>query len=178
MPAPTRKDLIDRVDDHDVIVGTVPRGKALERHAGFRVVHVIALDSADRILLQRVGSVGTRSPGRWGSSVAGYLHAGEDPLSGATRRAREEIGLSTPISFCGRTRMNDEGSSKFIYVYLASVVALPRIKATGHISSLEFRDWSVVERQLQMDPHAFTETFPYVFDVVRAAIEGRGSKPR
>lgn len=169
MPSPTLQDPIDRVDDNDHVVGTVARADALTSGAGFRVVHVLALNAAGDILLQQVGSVGTRSPGRWGSSVAGYLHAGETPLDGARRRMREEIGITTPLTFAGRTKMDDEGSSKFIYVYTTTAERAAIVDGR-HIQDLRFWTSEAIRSALEESSDVFTKTFPLVLQTAGPAI--------
>lgn len=161
MPAPGPQDLIDLVDDDDHVIGRIPRSAALREHSGFRVVHVIVYDHADRVMLQRTSSTRRRSPSRWGSSVAGYLHAGEDPRQGARRRMREEIALMTPLHFCGRARMEDEGAIKFIYVYATRAETAEVVDPT-HVSELRFWDEAELSETMEKQPNAFTATLPYV----------------
>lgn len=168
MSAPGKHDLIDRVDEHNKVVGTVPRGLAITENIGFRVAHVLVVDEAGEVLLQQIGSEGTRSPGRWGSSVAGYLYAGEDPLKGAQRRMREEIGLETELEPCGRTKMSDEGSTKFIYVYLSRADSA-RVVDPGHVAALCYWPMAEVDRALKEEPDVFTQTFPHVLEVAKGA---------
>jgi isopentenyl-diphosphate Delta-isomerase len=170
MPAPSQNDLIDRVDEHDNVVGKVRRGDALRGHTGFRVVHVLVVGLDHRVLLQQVGQDGTRSPGKWGASIAGYLHAGETPLDGAARRLREELSVTANLDFCGRTRMRDAGSTKFIYVYVARTAAVPKIVDPGHVAALRYWNADDLDRAVQEEPDAFTPTFPLVLDVARPSL--------
>jgi 16S rRNA (adenine1518-N6/adenine1519-N6)-dimethyltransferase len=78
VPAPGRSTPIDRVNKADVPIGLVERGEVFEQGAAFRVVHVFVLDRRGHLLLQQLGARRDRNPLRWGSSVAAYLHAGED----------------------------------------------------------------------------------------------------
>lgn len=169
MPAPTGNDLIDRVDVHDHVIGTVTRSDALKVNAGFRVVHVLVSNLQGEVLLQRIASGRARSPGRWGSSVAGYLHAGEAPRHGASRRMREEIGVVAPLHFSGRVRMDDEGSSKFIYTYVAHADHA-QIIDNSQVEELKFWSPSAIEATLKESPDVFTKTFPHV---LRATQGGR-----
>ena len=170
MPAPTPNDLIDRVDDQDNVVGTVRRGDALTQGVGFRVVHGLVQDDRGRLLVQQVGRAGTRSPGRWGSSVAGYLHAGESPSAGAARRLREELDIDAPVRFCGRTQMRDVESRKFIYVYLARTDRPPHIVDPGHVSAVRYATVQDLSRELEETPDAFTPTFRVVFELARPSL--------
>lgn len=166
MPAPSKSDPIDWVDGRDRVVGTIPRGEALNQRAGFRVVHVLVLNTQGELLLQRIADNRTRSPGRWGSSVAGYLHAGEEPLQAARRRLREEIGLQTPLRACGRTKMLDDGSDKFIHVFLTHAETA-QIMDPLHIQELQFWARAQIEDCLRKDPDVFSPTFPFVLQAAR-----------
>ncbi len=168
MPAPTPDDLIDRVDLDDNVVGTIKRRDVFAAHAGFRVVHVLVTNDHGDILLQQVGDVGTRSPGKWGSSVAGYLHAGEDPLGAAHRRMLEEIGLQSTLTFAGRAVMEDEGSHKHIYAYRAQAEHAT-LRDDRHIKRLQFWPTDEVRRVMDETPEVFTSTFEVVF----RAFDGR-----
>lgn len=166
MPAPEQNDLIDRVNDEDEVIGTVTRGAVFAEHAGFRVAHVLVLNHQGQVLLQRTAPTRLRSPDRWGSSVAAYLHAGESPLDGARRRLQEELGLATPVQFCGRPLMHDETASKFIYVYITHAETAS-IQDPTHIQELKFWDPGLLDLLMKEDRDAFTETLPYVLRAAR-----------
>jgi isopentenyldiphosphate isomerase len=164
MAAPTASSLIDRVDEYDRPVGVVERGAVFEQHANFRVVHIFVFDTAGRLVLQKLGRKRERSPLRWGSSVAGYLHAGESYYAAARRRLREELGLEAKLDPVGRTMMIDRGSRKFIMLFRVIVSASePRIADKDHIEEIRFWELIEIEEALARNPEAFTETFRYVF---------------
>jgi len=167
MPAPTSTSLVDRVNDADEAIGVIERGRVLEHAVGFRVVHVVVFNAAGQVLLQQVGRSRERSPLLWGSSVAGYLHAGESYADAARRRLNEELGLRTPIAKVGSTRMRDGEATKFITLFCTQADA-PHIEDPTHIEMVEFQDPEQVDRKLAEDPHRFTETFPHVWALFRA----------
>lgn len=119
MPAPGKLDPIDAVDDANDPVGVVPRGQALEQGANFRTVHILLFAPDGRLLLQRLAAERQRHPGLWGSSVAGYLHAGESYEDAARRRTREELGADPALTDLGIVRMRDRHSTKFVRVFRA-----------------------------------------------------------
>src|SRR5436305_161713 len=83
VPRPTPNSLIDRVDDQDRPIGVIERGRALEEGVNFRTVHVFVFDHQGRLLIQQLSQTRERHAMQWGSSVAGYLHAGESYEDGA-----------------------------------------------------------------------------------------------
>lgn len=165
MPAPRPCDVIDRVDDSNVVIGVVPRAEALTSGVGFRTAHVLVRNHGGDLLLQQIGDDGTRHPGRWGASAAGYLHAGEAPDEGAARRLGEEIGLWTQLDFAGCVHMRDEDSSKFVYVYV-TVADEAEIREPGHVAQLRFWGLDRIHDQLAEDADVFTETFPRVLETI------------
>jgi len=168
MPAPTLHSPLDRVDDTDQPVGRVERGDVFRLGVGFRVVHVFVQDHDGQLLLQEIGASRTRSPGRLGSSVAGYLHAGESYVDAARRRLVEELDLTTPLTKLGAVRMPDDGATKFVELY-GTVSDTATNRDPAHIEGIEYWPLDAVEQTLAAEPDRFTETFPYVFGVFLVA---------
>lgn len=163
MPVPAADTLIDRVDEQDRPAGLIRRGEVFEQHANFRVVHVLLFDSSGDLLVQQLSRERDRHPLRWGSSVAGYLHAGEAYHEAAARRTFEELNFRAELQTVGRTTMQDDGSTKFIGVYAADVDRdAPSIRAPEHIADIAFLPIDRLHSQLAQDPDRFTPTFRHV----------------
>jgi isopentenyl-diphosphate Delta-isomerase len=162
MPAPIASALIDWVDAADRPIATVRRSEVFQQRAGFRVVHVFVFNSHGEMLLQQLGRQRDRNPLKWGSSVASYLNAGEEYLDGASRRLREELGLTTPLAKFGSVVMPDKGARKFITLYLTTA-SQATVAEPGHIESLRFEPVAEVQRQVDQWPGNFTETFLFLF---------------
>jgi len=163
VPAPVASDPVDRVDDQDRPMGTVPRGKVHELGANFRTAHIFVTDDRRLLMLQRVGPA-HRHRGLLGSSAAGYLHAGESYEAGARRRLAEEVDLHGPLVDVGKVAVPDRGVIKFVRLFWSPLAgALPRIVDRAHVAGLEFHDVGDVEQRLAAEPEAFTPTFARVF---------------
>jgi isopentenyl-diphosphate Delta-isomerase len=161
MPAPTKTSLIDRVDNRDEPVGRIPRGEVLDFGANFRTVHVFVFHD-ELILLQQLASTRERHPERWGSSVAAYLHAGEDYEHAAHRRLQEELGLEGPLTRIGKTRMDDERSLKFVELYVLDD-GPAEIREPEHIKDLSYWDRRSLDAAIIASPERFTPTFRHVY---------------
>src|SRR5438067_12996334 len=85
--------VIDAVDQSDSFIGPVRRNEVFRRRVNFRVVHILLFDRRGQLLVQQLASTRTRHSGYWGSSVAGYIFAGESYEAAAQRRLGEEIGI-------------------------------------------------------------------------------------
>lgn len=169
MSAPTGSALVDWVDAADEPIARIPRSEVFLRHAGFRVVHIFVFSQGGDLLLQQLGRNRERNPLKWGSSVAGYLNAGERYLDGAVRRLREELSVEAPLSKFGTVVMDDQGARKFITLYLASAASVAP-NEPGHIESLRFEPLSGIERWLGQSPNDFTETFRFLFRFYRSTV--------
>ena len=168
MPAPQPTQFIDVVDERNEPVGRVERAAALGERVNFRTVHVFVFDLSGQLLLQRLGADRAENGLRWGSSVAGYLHAGEGYLEAAVRRMQEEIAIIAPLAEVGVLGVPAEGGvqgvpadagTKFVGLFTARSGDEPKIAEPGHIELLEFRPVPEVERDVQQDPSSYTDTF-------------------
>jgi isopentenyl-diphosphate delta-isomerase len=169
MPRPTATSLIDRVDDTDEPIGLIERQDVFRLRGGFRVAHTFVANRTGQLLLQQVGAGRERSPLQWGSSVAAYLHAGETYAQAARRRLREELALDTPLEKLGAIRMHDQGATKFITLFKTHAEGA-MVNEPGHIEQVAFWEPNDIERELARQPGLFTETFPVVYKIYRAAM--------
>lgn len=161
MPAPPDSALIDAVDSHDEVIGSVPRSAATTSGAGFRTVHVFVRNGRG-LLLQRLAPSRERHAGRWGSSVAGYLHSGETYLEAAERRQREELGLNGPLREVGKTRFRESDATKFVTLFETEATGAT-VREPEHISELRWwTDWELAS-MVASAPERFTPTFQQLY---------------
>jgi isopentenyldiphosphate isomerase len=164
VPAPSPKTLVDAVDERDRPTGRVERGRVFEAGANFRTVHVLLFDEVGRLLLQQLGGGRQRHPLRWGSSVAGYLHAGESYQEAAARRVVEELGIEPELEWVGRTAMEDDGVTKFVGMFSGTVAAQdPEIRDLSHVERLRWIRLAGLGRELRETPEVLTPTLRHVF---------------
>lgn len=163
MPSPAASTFIDWVDDEDHPVGTVLRGAALAEGANFRTTHVFVFSQNGELLLQRLAATRERHPGRWGSSVASYLHTHETYDHAAHRRLFEELGLHTPLTFIGKMRMRDEHSLKFVTLY-RTIADYAEIHEPSQIAELRYWSRISIVEALGRSPDEFTPTFRRLYE--------------
>jgi isopentenyl-diphosphate Delta-isomerase len=154
---------VDVVDSHDHPMGVVARREVLPLKAGFRVAHDLIFNSHGDLLVQQLSEGRARHPGQWGSSVAAYLFSGESYEEAARRRLREELGISIPLNFIGKTSMDDDGSRKFIGVFTGSANG-PFRYDRQHIAALEFLPVRKIQQLMGETVRLFTPTFRKVFE--------------
>jgi isopentenyl-diphosphate delta-isomerase len=163
MPVVSDDMILDVVNQADVPVGRIKREDVFAAQAGFRVAHVLILNSQEELLLQRLALSRKRNPGAWGSSVASYLFASESYQAAAGRRVREELGVMAPsLTFLGKTEMMDEGCLKFISIFTMNYDG-PFIFDRSQIEQIEFVPSIRIPRMIDGDTRQFTPTFLHVF---------------
>ena len=75
---------------------TKPRSAVHRDGDWHRAVHIWIINDKGEILLQRRAPDKDTHPNFWDISVGGHSQAGDDPLTGAVREVKEEIGLDIP----------------------------------------------------------------------------------
>ena len=87
---------VDILDTHGKKTGKVRLKSDAHKlglwHTG---AHVWVYNSKGEVLLQKRSMEKENWPGRWDSSAAGHVSAGEKPLNAIVRELREELGIRT-----------------------------------------------------------------------------------
>lgn len=159
--------LVDLVDSTDRVIGTAPRRQVLQQPVGFRVVHAFLFNSAGDILLQQIAP-GLRHPGQWGSSVAGYLQAGESYQQAVERKLQQELGVLPVVIEYGKTSMLDHSATKFIVLFTGAYNG-PFSPNPAEVSRIEFVDLPRIMAERATRSRAFTETFLHLLDFYLAS---------
>lgn len=169
MPEVSDRMVIDVVNDSDVVIGSIERKDAFAAKANFRVVHVFIFNNQGHLLLQQVPGHGKRNPGHWGSSVAGYLFAGEGYEGAAVRRLEQELGVKhAKLRLVGKTWMEDEGCRKFITLYAVQLNG-PFTPDPAHIANVEFLSTGTIATMMGEGKRQFTPTFLHLFRFLSVA---------
>ncbi|EEP75144.1 isopentenyl-diphosphate delta-isomerase [Micromonospora sp. ATCC 39149] len=108
--------LVELVDQAGTAVGSCTVARA-HRVPGLahRAFSILLVDPAGRLLLQRRAATKTRFAGLWANACCGHPAPGDDLMFAATRRLREELGVSgTPLTEIGvhRYRADDPGTGR------------------------------------------------------------------
>ena len=113
-------ELFDIVDDDDRVIGTAARSACHGNPAlVHRAVHVLVINAAGELLLQKRSAHKDIQPGKWDTSVGGHLEPGESYFAAALREMHEELGLcGLPLTFLYRSQIRNEVESENIATYL------------------------------------------------------------
>lgn len=121
------EEVFDVVDENDQVVGQESRVEVHRKGLRHRAVHVFVVNSRGELLLQQRSILKDINPGRWGSSVAGHLDAGEDYLTAARREMGEEMGIEgVEPEEVGRIAPSEANGWEHVRLYLVRWEGRPR----------------------------------------------------
>ncbi|WP_336321688.1 NUDIX domain-containing protein [Streptomyces lavendofoliae] len=87
------EEILDVVDEHDRVVGRLPRGEVYARGLRHRCVFVLVRDAGDRVFVHRRTATKLVFPSLYDMFVGGVVGAGEGYDEAALREAEEELGV-------------------------------------------------------------------------------------
>lgn len=108
----------DVVDENDRVVRSEFRDIIHVNNLRHRAAHMLLFNAAGELFLQKRSIWKDRNPGRWDSSAAGHVDAGEDYPAAARRELREELGIdSPPLEGLGRLTPSETTGWEFIELF-------------------------------------------------------------
>lgn len=153
---------VDVVDDDNVPVGVTDREQVLDEGRNFRTAHGIFQDASGKFALQRLMSSHPRSPGKLGSTVAGYLYSGESYDGAIARISKAEIGIVPPnLVALPILPMMDKSSKKFVKIYFGFAGSGMFLK-DSQTSHMEFYNWSRLLDMAEKTPEDLTATLLFL----------------
>lgn len=161
-------ELFDVVDEQDRVTGQLTRREVHRRGLRHRAVHLLVINRAGRVFLQRRSMQKDLFPGVWDSSAAGHVGAGEDYDGTARRELEEELGCfpEQPPRRLLKIEAREETGQEFVWVY--------RVEAEGpfilQADEIESGDWFSVEeidRWLAERPAELAPAFLFIWPRVR-----------
>jgi isopentenyldiphosphate isomerase len=112
-------EMFDVVNERDEVTGQMARREVHRLGVKHRAVHVLVFNREGKLFLQKRSMKKDNFPGRWDSSSAGHLDAGEDYDACAVREVGEELGLR--LARCPervlRIEACEETGQEFVWVY-------------------------------------------------------------
>ena len=115
--AQSGQELFDVVDEGDKVVGSQPREMVHVNNLRHRAVHILITNAAGELFLQKRSIWKDKNPGRWDSSCAGHVDAGESYEKAAHRELHEEIGIECSLRSLGRLPCSAATGWEFIEVF-------------------------------------------------------------
>ena len=162
------EEMFDVVDEHDRVVGQAPRREVHARGLRHRAVHVLVVNRAGRVFLQKRSAAKDLHPGVWDSSSSGHVGAGDDYDPTAARELAEELGCrpERPPRFLFRLEACAQTGQEFVQVYRAEAEG----PFTLQPEEIECGDWFAVaeiDRWVAERPAEFAPSFVYLWPLAR-----------
>lgn len=150
-------ELFDIVDEEGNPTGqTIERRIAHEKGIRHRTAHIWVvreIDGKKQVLLQKRAMTKDSFPGRYDTSSAGHIQAGDEPLESACRELHEELGiLAGPetLQFAGSFRVQYEkefhgkmfrdNEIAFVYVYQEAIAIDDIVLQKEELDAVEWFD--------------------------------------
>jgi isopentenyldiphosphate isomerase len=161
-------ELFDVVDAQDRVTGQLPRREVHRLGLRHRAVHILVVNRAGQVFLQKRSMAKDLFPGTWDSSAAGHVGAGEDYDGTAARELAEEIGCRPrkPPQPLFKIEAREETGQEFVWVY--------RVEDEGPFTlqadEIECGDWfapAEIDRWLAERPREIAPAFLFIWPRAR-----------
>jgi 8-oxo-dGTP pyrophosphatase MutT (NUDIX family) len=133
-------ELVERVDEHDRVLGIVDRDEAVRENWLHRIAVTICRDRVGRILVLRRAETLSRFPGYYDVMVGGAVDVGESYEDAAVRELAEEQGVRVRVRFLFKFLCR-EGISPIWFGVHEAVLSEP---LAPDPSEIDWQDWLTV----------------------------------
>ena len=134
-------ELLDLVDEHDCVIGTVLHGDTERDPALVHREVAILIHRGGELLWQLRSAAKRVMPLTWDFACAGHVGAGEIPEGAAHRELREELGFDLALVALDRRLVRESSETYFAYVFAGA--APPRLQPVidpDEVAALEWCD--------------------------------------
>ncbi len=165
------EELFDVVDEQDRVTGQLPRREVHARGLRHRAVHVLVVNRAGQVFLQRRSMAKDLHPGVWDSSSSGHVGAGDDYDDTARRELEEEIGCrpDRPPQPLFKIEAREETGQEFVWVYRVEAEG-PFTLQPAEIDEGRWFTLAEVDRWVAERPHELAPAFLYVWPRARGTL--------
>lgn len=160
-------EVFDVVNGQDEVIGQAPRGEVHARDLRHRAVHLLIKNRAGELFLQKRSHRKDREPGKWDSSAAGHLDAGEDYASAARREIVEELGVTAELRKIGKLPATERTGMEFVEIFEGESDGPFRLNPL-EIEAGAFFSTAQIEPWLAMRPDDFAPGFVECYRLLTA----------
>lgn len=155
----------DVVDEANQVIGQASRHEVHAQHLRHRAIHLFVFNRHGDLFLQKRSRWKDANPGRWDSSAAGHLNAGEEYEATAHRELKEELGIEVDtMEYVGELPASPATGQEFIRLYETKhngPLSWPR----AEVETGTFFPVTVLERWIAARPDDFSRTFRLCFEM-------------
>ena len=156
----------DVVDDDDQVIRQEERAVVHAEGLLHRAVHVFVFNKAGELYLARRSHLKDSHPGRWGSSAAGHLDAGEDYADCAVRELEEELRVSPKGEMVSLLKLpaSADTDREFVELFACRPAAGAKIRTHGsEVAEGRYFPLDLIDRWIDARPEDFTPGFRSCF---------------
>jgi len=159
------------VDENDVAIGTMDKMTAHEKALLHRAFSVFIFNSKGEMLLQQRADKKYHSAGLWTNACCSHPSPGEETAQAASRRLKEELGFTTPLSkafsFTYRTDFeNGLTENEFDHVYVGIYDGYIKADA-DEVKNYCYMSMNEIEESINKQPAKFTSWFVIAFPEIK-----------
>ena len=163
------------VDTNDTPVGSMDKIEAHRKALLHRAFSVFIFNSKGEMLLQQRADKKYHSGGLWTNACCSHPAPGEETLTAASRRLKEELGFTTPLAkaftFSYRTDFENgltenEFDHVFTGVYDGRIVA-----DRDEVKNYQYLPIEEIEKSITDEPGKFTSWFIIAFPRIKRFIQ-------
>lgn len=165
------------VNEHDEPIGVMEKMAAHRQSLLHRAFSVFLFNDKGEMLLQQRALGKYHSGGLWTNACCSHPRPGEDTLSGARRRVKEELGFDVPLhkifdfTYCASLDNNlTEHEFDHVFVGYYNGAVMPNI---AEVHDYCYKSMEDILTSLQTHPHKYTAWFHIAFPQVLAWSEAR-----
>jgi len=148
------------VDETDQVVGREARSRIHALKLRHRAVHVLIFSPEGELFLQKRSMLKECNPGKWDTSAAGHVDAGETYDQCAVREVEEEVGvrLGKVPQRLYKIAAGPQTGNEFVWVYRCTVNQALNLNR----DEIDEGRWISIERLqawFEVEPEAFSGAF-------------------
>ena len=165
------------VDANDKPIGSYEKIEAHEQGLLHRAFSIFIFNAKGEMLLQQRALNKYHSGGQWTNACCSHPFPGEDTLSGAQRRLKEELGFNAPIqkAFDFVYKANfDNGLTEYEFDHVFVGEHDGKIFFNQEeVMDICYKDVQEVQNALQTDPQKYTVWFHIAFPKIQEWLNGQ-----
>ncbi len=159
---PPAEELFDLVDEHDAVIGQLPRSQVHAEKRLHRAVSIFVLNSRGELLIHRRSTTKDEYPSLFTSSALGHVTSGETYDETAPRELWEELGITATLRHIATFPASPDSANEFTAFYEATTDDVPN-PDPREIAAIEWCDVATLAQRVERQPEEFTPPFRLLF---------------
>lgn len=156
------------VDEHDNMIGTMPKMEAHLLGKLHRAFSVFIFNTKGELLLQQRAADKYHSGGKWTNTCCSHPRLGEQTFDAAHRRLQEEMGMECKLvygfHFTYHAKLgNGISENEYDHVFFGISDLLP-VPDPVEVATYKYVDMQTLANDIESNPGTYTEWLKICFD--------------